>query len=193
MDNIDELIRRSTKGEREALDELFSLAKKADEASQFQDATRLYREAAISFRISASRERSHSEEARSVAQAVTDELTLIEHMLQRTGAISMLGSKSLHVDREAIREIVIEDSSFESATQQTLPLLEGRLSKLGLHFSSPGGSIERKLTVLLWTLYSGVVETQEHALWQKDPIVRLAVQYISSLLEERLHKLGNNT
>lgn len=186
MVSIEELIRRAAKGDRQALDALFNAAKDAEANARFQDAAYLYREAAISFRIAAFRERAQKEEAESRVRSSTACIALIENVLSSTGTIPLLQPRVKQFDREAIREVVVEDAVFANGTRDVLPLLEERLSALGVQFFSPGGSIERKLTVLLWTLFAGVTPTSEHALWQKDPLVRLLVEYTCGLLEQRL-------
>jgi hypothetical protein len=184
MASASELIRRSTAGDRQALEDLFLLATQARESGQFQEAATLFREAAICFRISTFRERSHKEAAESSALSLSTTLTLIDRMLVLTDAIPPLSVKRKDIDREEIRKLVVEDPAFWKATDGVMSFLEDRLSKLGIHFFSPGGSVERKLTSFLCTLYSGDRRGREEELWQTDPVVRLAVHSVCAVLEK---------
>ena len=186
MDDLSKLISRSTAGDRNALDELFEMAKKAEEGGRHAESSRLFREAAISFRISAFRERAHREHAENTAKSVAAELKLITRILDLTGFVQNLDRSAMTIDQELVRKLVVEDIRFDESTAGIFPLLARRLAERGMHFSSPGGSIQRKLTVFLWSVYSDFTRNAEREIWLQDSVVRLAVHYIMSIIESRI-------
>ena len=185
MNDVADLIRRATVGDREALEKLLDQAKRAEADGEIQEAARLFREAAICFRISASRERTHKEAAEAAAKGAAERLALLSEMMERTAVVPSLRARASDVDRNAIWECVVGPLIHVSPTRQVIGLLEELLQEEGVEFSAPGGTIQRKLTGLLWTLYCGASPPPEE-FWQQSPLVRLAVEYVCLELETRL-------
>lgn len=78
----DELIRLSTKGDKQALEDLFKLGETLLTNGNFEEASKVFKESAISYRISASRNSSRAMEANSKADWAKEEVKLIKHWIE---------------------------------------------------------------------------------------------------------------
>ncbi len=80
--NRDELIRLSTKGDKQSLEDLFKLGETLLIKGSFEEASKAFKESAISYRISAYRTSSRAMEGNSKAYWAEEEVKLIKHWIE---------------------------------------------------------------------------------------------------------------
>lgn len=178
----DELIRQAVKGDRQAMDELFALAEAQMANEHSQDAALLFREAAIAFRISASRNLTHAMEAEGQGQwMVTVRDTYAKWIKQNPNGFRPIPRALPGITHDFIARIVLDQLPNEKEFLDVLDLLEQALSRLGMKFYSPGGSIQRRALQLLGEVFgltpvSGYLRSNE---------VRICLDQIADAVEAK--------
>lgn len=183
--NYQELIRFSTKGDKQALEELFALAEKLSAEKNHEEASKVFREAAISYRISAFRNSGLTGEANGKVYWLNKEIELIKHWLEAnpTGLRSLpriVEGMTKKFILEVLRDEVWPDSQFEGL----IPLIESALQNNGAEFSSPGGSSLRQI-ISLMIAYFGLNAYGSATLDLLE--VRIGMDQLADEVERRFH------
>lgn len=148
-DKITDLLQRSTQGDREAIQALMELGDDYLKEGDIANAARAFKEAAISFRIDAFRQRTRLEEEEKESGWQKD---LIENLF--LGWLRA-NSKVLPAKRPEILEIPegklaqILQSGELADRSIAVDFLVETLMSLGVEFYSPGGSPMRRILQLL--------------------------------------------
>ena len=149
-ESYEELSRHATKGDENALRKLFCLAQEREAENNFQDATVTFRDAAISYRISAFRNLARAEDAESRVVWLSEERDIYKRWISANpNGLRELPYCAPDVTSGRIWSIVIAQLSNEKSFIPVFMLLEESLSAMGMEFSSPGGSIQRRVCRLL--------------------------------------------
>lgn len=184
--NYRELIRLSTKGDQQALDDLFALAEKLTAEKKHEEAAKVFRESAISYRISAFRNSALSESSNGKVYWLNEEIKLIKHWIQlnpsglRPLPRKIDGLISEKIILEILKNEIWPDSQFSSLIQ----LLETALQNNGMEFYSPGGSSLRRILQLMET-YFGINEFCGTYLDYLD--VRIYIDLLANEVENRFN------
>ena len=102
-----ELIRLSTKGDKQALEDLFKLGETLLINGNFEEASKVFKESAISYRISTSRNFSRAVEADSKADWAKEEVELIKHWIDlNPKGLSTIPRKVEYMNTELLLEIL---------------------------------------------------------------------------------------
>jgi len=183
-DSYKELSRRATKGDKEALRELFALGQKHEVEHRFEDATAVFRDAAISYRISAFRNLARAEDAESRAA----ELATVGDIYRRWIEENPKGMRELPrpasiIDSEYILRVLKDDLSRERFFVEVLYFLEDTLAKLGMEFYSPGGSVLRRVWQLLGEVFG--LSSSGHSEYLQHMPVRVGLDLLADEIAKR--------
>jgi hypothetical protein len=149
-----ELESLALKGDPDALRELFRYAEKLNKENRDAEAIVAYRDAAIAYRVSASRNLARAEDAERSARwaSVRDEIYR-KWIEDNPNGMRDLPFSAQGIDREFIRKLVIEELLRDDAFIHYFYYLEYVLMKMGEEFHSPGGSIQRRVITLLAEMF----------------------------------------
>lgn len=180
-----ELIRLSTKGDQQALEDLFDLAEKLSAEKKHEEASKVFRESAISYRISAFRNSALAGEANGKAYWLDGEIKLIKHWIETNPSglrplpkiVEGISEKFI---LEVLRDEIWPDSQFEGL----IPFLESALQNNGIEFYSPGGSSLRQI-ISLMIAYFGLDTYGSATLELLD--VRIGMDQLADEVERRFH------
>lgn len=146
-DDYDELVRQSTKGADDATKKLFSLGEERASAGDFQGASEAFKDAAIGYRIARSRERGSRESSQNASRY--DEA--IRDMYRDWIIANPHGAEPLPIDRleagwlDRFPAAEFIDLAKDPPFDIIYYHLENELSRRGVEFFSPGGSIQRRV------------------------------------------------
>jgi len=180
----DDLVRYSTKGDKEALRELFALGEQFREESRFEDATKAFRDAGISYRIAAFRNLARAEDAESRAAWSGKVLRIYQKWIeQNPKGMRELPLPIANADFEGIRRVVFDSLSREEEFIEVFVFLENALSSLGMEFYSPGGSPLRRICNLLREAFGldGAGQSQ----YLRHTEVRVGIHLVASEIVRR--------
>jgi hypothetical protein len=180
--NYDDLSRRGIKGDLQALDELMTLGTKSNAEGQFENAVKAFKEAAIGFRMSDLRNRWRAEAAEEQAKWADEVRKIYQTWIEENpGGFRQWSNMVPGIDRERIRQVVIEQLLHEEGFAQIFPYLERVLSDLGMEFYSPGGSVQRRVCVLVCELFG----LEPHSKWLDHSAVRIGLDLLASQVVAR--------
>lgn len=153
-DQYKELENRALEGDPDALRELFRFAEKLNKENKHSEAMVAYRDAAIAYRLSASRNLARAEDAERSARlaSVRDEIYR-KWIEDNPNGMRDLPFSAPGIDREFIRKLVIEELLRDDAFIHYFFYLEDVLLGMGERFHSPGGSIQRRVITLLAEMF----------------------------------------
>lgn len=178
------LSRRATKGDKQALADLFALAESYQAQDRVKEAMTTYRDAAISYRIAAFRNLSLAESA---GERLNWEARIQDIYRQwiddNPSGIRSFPYDRLGIDRDRMNAIVLRQISQDPRFMFLMSYLEDVLSRLGMEFSAPGGTIERRICTLLEELYG--FERSGLESYLNNTSVRIALDQIAAEIERR--------
>lgn len=183
-DRYKELSRRATRGDVEAMRELFAYAEQHETEHRFREATEVFRDVAIAYRISAFRNLARAQDAESrVAWLDAVRIIYQKWLDENPNGLRKLPRPESEVDHECIRRVVVEQLVKEEPFVNVFRFLEDTLSTLGMEFYSPGGSIQRRVCQLLGEVFglgiSGWSEYLQHT------VVRVGLDQIADEVAKR--------
>lgn len=156
-----ELIRLSTKGDKQALEELFALAEKLSAEKNYEEASKIFRESAISYRISAFRNSGLAGEANGKAYWLNEEIKLIKHWIEvNPTCFRPLPRIVEGLNKERIFKIVGDEiwpnSNYDGEYYVLMSMLETSLDKLD-GGDMPANSPLRRILYLM-NIYFGLAD-----------------------------------
>lgn len=200
-----ELVRLSTKGDKQALKDLFNLAEKLSEEQKHEEASKVFRDSAISYRISAFRNSGLGETANGEINWLNEEIKLIKDWIKTNPS----GFRPLPRIIEGItnEKIILDILKIEIWSDNQLSTLiqhlESTLQNDGMEFYSPGGSSLRVILKLMKDYFgispssSSHAEIQAHFNQQaaqalenlkKSPLeLRICLDLLADEIEKRFH------
>ncbi len=180
-----ELCRLATKGNAKALSNLFSLGEKLEAEKKFQEATVAFRDAAISYRISAFRNSGHTEDALVREQYLIETLNIFRKWIENhPDGFRKLPYFESEIGYDFIRDTVIGNlDEFD----WVMTLLKKRLLELNMEFYSPGGSIQRRVCQFLDIVFNNS-ENDRLRTYLNDFTVRVFVDAVADAVAERYQK-----
>jgi hypothetical protein len=146
----EDLINLSTKGNKQALRGLFKLGEALIDKKDFDEASNVFKESAISYRIAAARNIGIANSLLSEVEALKQEVKFTYRWLDSNPngfkdlPIFLTGINKEFVLQE-LRDKIWHDKEFENL----ISYLESSLIKHGMSFYSPGGSSLRRIVGLL--------------------------------------------
>lgn len=150
MTEHNELIHRAAKGDKVAMEKLFAMGEDLVVQQRFQDATTAFREAAISYRISAFRNLAHAEDADRRARWMASARDIYADWIEKNPqGFRALPRQAPGVDFDGMRDVILNEMLHEERFDKIFYFLENTLHELGMPFFMPGGSIERQVIYLL--------------------------------------------
>lgn len=182
-EHYEELVRRATKGDKVAMDELFAIAEDLLAQQRFQDAAKAFRDAAISYRISAFRNLAHGQAADGRAQWMASVRDIYANWIdQNPRGFRTLPREASGIEDDCIRRVVVEQLLTEKQFINLFRFLEDTLFELGMQFYSPGGSVQRCVIQLLGEAF-GLYSADSGYL--RRHAVRIALDQIADEVERR--------
>lgn len=189
-EHYQELCRLSTKGGKEALSELFALGERLEAEEKYQEATVAFRDAAISYRISAFRNSGHAEDALRRERYLIETLNIFTKWIENhPDGFCKLPYCESEIGYDFIRDTVIGNlDEFD----WVMTLLEKRLSELDMVFYSPGGSIQRRVCQFLDIVFNNN-ENNRLRTYLNDSTVRVFVDTVADTVADRYLKSNKNS
>jgi hypothetical protein len=179
-----ELSRRAIKGDANALRELFTLAEQREGEKNFHEAAVAFREAAIAYRISTSRNLGRAEHAESRAAWLSAVRDIYKRWIEANpSGLRELPYRAPGVTHECIRHVVVGQLLHEESFAPVFLFLEESLSAIGMEFSSPGGSIQRRVCWLLGEVFG--LEGSGCSEYLRNSAVRVGLDLLADEVEER--------
>jgi hypothetical protein len=153
-DEFLDLTSRAVRGEKDALRDLFALADGYKDQGKLKEAAEAFRESAIAFRITAFHNLNRAETAESLAKwhATVCEIYKL-WIKENPDGFRALPLPAVELSKEDIRRIVTEELLHESTFGGVFDHLQVMLTSLGMQFYSPGGSIQRRVCILLEEIF----------------------------------------
>lgn len=155
--DYEELIRLSTKGDEKALEDLFNLAERLSAKKKYEESTKAFHDAAISYRIAAFRNSGLAESANGEIYWLNEEIKLMKRWIE----LNPSGLRPLPrviegiTNEKIILEILKNEIWTDNQLSTHIQLLEIALQNTGMEFYSPGGSSLRRILQLM-TGYYGI-------------------------------------
>lgn len=145
-----ELIRLSTKGDKQALEDLFNLGDSLLADCKLDEASKVFRDSAISYRISAFRNSGLAQSANAEAKQLKEEIELFKRWIEANPnglrkLPKIVAGISSDFILEELRDRIWPDEKYSAL----IPYLESVLEKNSMQFYSPGGSSLRRIIALL--------------------------------------------
>ena len=185
-EKVEDLSIRAIKGDPDAVNVLFDIAKDCEKNKQYENAAMAYREMAFACRILASRSREEKAE-------VEDELDV----MALKGGICLWwieshpdGMKKLprtpsDIDSEFIRRTLIEELLPDEKINFVFYYLEDVLTDMGMKFFSPGGSLQRKVCGLLEFVFGLAEARLPYTKFLESTRVRIGLDLVADEIERR--------
>lgn len=135
-DSYEELSKRATKGDKQALRELFSLGEKLFSDQQFQQAAAVFKDSAISYRILAFRQGARAEDAEKNAASLEIARQIYQAWIEKnpSGLRKTPFPAPPGADLSRIRDIVYENLIHDSTLFPLFEYLFSVLHKFGVEF-----------------------------------------------------------
>lgn len=189
-----ELIQLSTRGDEQALEDLFALAEKLSAEQKHEEAAKVFRESAISYRISASRNSGLAGAANGNVCRLNEEIVLIKNWIQTnpTGLRPLPHIvNGLHKEHifKILGDEIWPNSNPDEQFGSLMLLLETTLDKLDGGYL-PANSPFRRILYLM-NEYFGL----ENPAWQSSLNsfeVRLWADQLADEVEKRFHTSQTN-
>ena len=183
-EHYQELSSRAARGEKDALRELFALADQCKSEGKLDEASEAFRDSAIAYRISAFHNLNRAESLEKQFEWQTSVSKIYLRWIEcNPNGLRKLPFPSIDATTEDIIQIVIElfrDTSFYDLFRY----LEMELGSLGMHFFSPGGSIQRRVCGLLNEAFG--IQDSECADYLESLRVRIGLDLLADEVSERL-------
>lgn len=177
------LIRQATKGDKESLRELFALGERLLTDGNLDEAVKIFRESAISYRIEAFRNAALREEAEFREKRRLSDIEIYREWLSRQAPIfEQLPRSAEGITKEFIRNIMREEIWKDDSLLPLLAFIINSLSKCGMEFFSPGGSEMRRVGDQV-KIYLGLGDIHESYLHHPD--VRIGVELLADEIIKR--------
>lgn len=153
-DEYQDLSSRATRGEKDALSELFALADEFKNQGKLQDAVEAFRESAIAYRISAFRNLNRAETAESQSAWQTRVNEIYRRWIENNpNGLRKLPFPACGLTTEDITQIAAHELFRDGSFDEIFWFLESKLESLGMQFFSPGGTIQRRVCSLLTEVF----------------------------------------
>ena len=179
-----ELSRRASKGDADALFELFALAEQRKGEGNFNQATVAFRDAAIGYRTFAFRNLDRVKDADSRSAWLAEECNIYRRWIENNpNGLRELPYPAAGITRECIRHVVVDQLLEEDSFAALFSFLLTTLSSMGVEFFSPGGSIQRRVCALLGAVFG--LEGSEESECLRNTAVRIALDPIADEVTKR--------
>jgi hypothetical protein len=185
---MDALARRAASGDRDAQRKLEDLAQQFLDRGEFLDAATAFKELAIAFRIAEGNATS-AFAAKAEGEAwLRAKCGIFERWISGHGQAEPIPRTDLP-KVEWHEYVLLLDRAGESEHVACLIQLLGEaLEARGIEFFSPGGSLRRWATLLLWGMANGKPFVPAHEELLKTPLVRVPLDLLADVLGERKGK-----
>jgi hypothetical protein len=149
-EKYNELETRALKGEPDGLRVLFRYAERLDREDKDSEAIVAYRDTAIAYRISASRNLARDEDSEKHANWLTVRNEIYRKWIEdNPDGMRDLPFTAPGITRGFILKVVVEELQREATFIQYFYYLQEVLTDMGESFFSPSGSIQRRVITLL--------------------------------------------
>jgi hypothetical protein len=163
-------------GDAAALDQLMALGEQHEAARRFEDASKVFRAAVGAYRLWAEESKRRSALARSVYQKWFD-----AHLCE----LRDWSSQAQNIDGECIRSVIVDQLWGNEQFNPVFIYLEQVLAGLGMQFYSPGGSVPRRLWVMLTELFGLEKRSKELSKYLDSAAVRVGLDLLASEVVNR--------
>ena len=183
---VENLSIRAIKGEPEMVNTLFGIAKDCEKNGQYENAAIAYREMAFASRILASRSCDEKMQVENKLERVTIARDVYAWWVEdHPDGMVTLPYPSCGIDEEFIRVIVINEMLFEEKFIPVFWYLEEVLTDLGMKFSSPGGSVQRRICGFLGFLFGLQKSSPHYTKFLEFTAVRVGLDLIADEIVRR--------
>ena len=183
---VEDLSVRAIKGDPDAVNILFDIAKDCEKNEQYKNAAMAYREMAFACRILASRSREEKAEVEAELVAMTVARTIYARWVRgHPDGMKRLPYPPSGIDREFIRMTVIEELLPDEEFYYVFYFLEDVLTDMGMKFFSPGGSLQRKVCGLLEFVFGLAEARLPYTKFLESTRVRIGLDLVADEIEQR--------
>lgn len=183
-ENYEEISRLATKGDNDAIRELFKLAELRESEGNFKDASILFRESAIAYRISASRNLARIDDVHQEIMRLMVASDIYKKWIENNpNGLRELPYSIPSISRQCIRDIVVGQLLDNETFIPIFYFLEDKLSEMGMTFFSPGGSIQRRVCGLLAEMFG--LDGMDTSEFIRNTAVRVGLDLLADEIANR--------
>ena len=181
-----DLSSRACRGDNDALHELFDLAGKHEASGDFQKSTEIFRDAAIAYRITASRNGTNAESAEGLVRWLEMKEVFYRTWIEKNpGGMRELPYPASGITSEDIRRILIDELLQDESFSLVFSFLNDSLTEMDTKFSSPGHSLQRQLWGLLIELFGLRECTSRSSQCFQNIAVRIGLDILAHVIMKR--------
>lgn len=182
--NYEEISRLASKGDNNAIRELFKLAELHESEGNFKDSSILFRESAIAYRISASRNLARIDDVHQEIIRLMVASDIYKKWIESNpNGLRELPYSIPSISRQCISDIVVGQLLDNESFIPVFYFLEDKLSEMGMKFFSPGGSIQRRVCGLLAEMFGlDGIDTSEFI---RNTAVRVGLDLLADEVAKR--------
>lgn len=177
----DDLVRRATRGDSTAQAELMKLAEKQQEEHRLEDAVRAFRDAAIAFRIAAFRNDTRAGQAEGQRGTALQTVEIYRRWLAANPRGMRPLPRASHEFEFSVIMGIVNQLLDDPGLAPIFGYLFDELSSLGVQFSSPGGTIQRRVAALLSHVFSDEPRDPDGHL--EVPAIRVGIDLLADEVE----------
>jgi hypothetical protein len=184
-EHYEEISRLATKGDANALRDLFKIAEGHESEECFQKATISFRDAAIAYRISAFRNLARAEEAeQQVAQLSVNCDVYKKWIESNPNGMRKLPYQIPGITTQHIKKVVVDQLVKDESFAPIFKFLYYSLSALEMEFFSPGGTLQRRAYWLVGEVF-GFEGREDAAKFLNDISVRVCLDLLADEVVRR--------
>ena len=181
----EEISRLATKGDKNALRDLFKIAESYESEKSFQKATVSFRDSAIAYRISAFRNLARAEEAEQNAARLSENCEIYKKWIESNpNGLRKLPYRIPGITTQHIKEVVVDQLVKEESFASIFMCLYYSLSALDMEFFSPGGTLQRRAYWLVGEVF-GFEGREDAAKFINDLSVRVSLDLLADEVMRR--------
>ena len=183
---VEDLSIRAIKGDPDAVNVLFDIAKDCEKNEQYENAAMAYREMAFACRILASRSSAEKAEVEDKLHDMTVTRAIYAWWVkEHPDGMKKLPYPPSGIDREFIRRTAIEELLPDEKFYYVFYFLEDVLTDMGMEFYSPGGSIQRRVWGMLEIVFGLEKDYPPYTKFLQSTAVRIGLDLLADEIERR--------
>ena len=177
---------RAIKGEPDAVNTLFDIAKDCEKNEQYENAAMAYREMAFACRILASRSREEKAEVEDKLARREVSLAIAAWWIgEHPDGMKELPRLPSGIDNEFIRRTTIDELLPDEKFNLVFRYFEDVLTRMGMEFYSPGGSLQRRVWGMLNIMFGLDKNSPPYTKFHQANAVRVGMDLLADEIERR--------
>ena len=184
-ENYEEISRLATKGDNDAIRELFKLAELRESEGNFKDASILFRESAIAYRISASRNLARIDDVHQEIIRLMVASDIYKKWIESNpNGMRKLPYQIPGITTQHIKKVVVDQLVKDESFAPIFKFLYYSLSALEMEFFSPGGTLQRRAYWLVGEVF-GFEGREDASKFLNDISVRVCLDLLADEVVRR--------